>query len=124
MMQTARDGSMRAILAVLLLLNSEPMPANDLITVEVAHALADRQQILTVTVPADATIEEAIRQSDILNLFPEIDLENQKVGVFSQLKKLGDSLRQGDRVEIYRPLIADPKESRRNRAKKDKAAKA
>lgn len=111
------DGSMRA-LQTWLHHERINMASSELITVEVAHALPDRQQILTVTVPADATIEQAITQSGILDQFPEIDLTTQKVGIFSQLKKLGDPLIAGDRIEIYRALIADPKESRRNRAKK------
>ena len=86
------------------------------ITVEVAYARPDTQVILSVVVPRDATVEEAIEVSGIANSFPEIDLGQNKVGVFGKLAKLSGNLRDKDRIEIYRPLIADPKEIRRQRA--------
>ena len=92
------------------------METPDHITVEVAYAAAQKQQILTVTVPFASTIEKAIDCSGILDIFPEIDLTRQKVGIFSQQKKLTDILHHGDRIEIYRPLTIDPKEARRRRA--------
>ena len=95
----------------------------ELIEVEVAYARPDTQMILPVKVHADATIEEAIRHSGILEAFPEIDLGRNKVGVFGKLAKLSGSLRPGDRIEIYRPLIADPKEIRRQRAAEGKQMK-
>ncbi|TAK76445.1 MAG: RnfH family protein [Gammaproteobacteria bacterium] len=85
--------------------------------VEVAYAGRDRQEILAVEVKEGSTIETAIQQSGILALFPEIDLAKQKVGVFSKQKDLTDIVREGDRIEIYRPLIIDPKEARRAKAK-------
>lgn len=88
----------------------------DLIGVEVAYALPDQQVMLAVDVAPESTIEAAIRESGLLERFPEIDLEQNRVGVFGKLAKLSDSLRAGDRIEIYRPLIADPKEVRRRRA--------
>ncbi|ACV27425.1 RnfH family protein [Kangiella koreensis] len=91
------------------------------ITVEVCYALPEKQTLLSLEVEASATIEEIIRQSGILELYSEIDLTQTKVGVFSKLAKLTDTLHDGDRVEIYRPLIADPKEVRKQRAEKSKS---
>ena len=93
------------------------------IAVEVAYALPDRQLIVPCTVAADATIEEVIRASGILQQFPAIDLANSQVGVFGKLAGLADTLHPGDRVEIYRPLIADPKEVRKRRAAAGKVMK-
>ena len=84
--------------------------------VEVAYARPDEQSIFSLEVPPETTIEQTIRQSGILEHYQEICLENQDVGVFGKLKRLSDTLRNGDRVEIYRPLKADPKQSRRKRA--------
>lgn len=84
--------------------------------VEVAYARPERQLILKVEVPGDATVETALRASGIQARFPEIDLDNARVGIFGKLSKRDALLRPGDRVEIYRPLIADPKEVRRQRA--------
>jgi putative ubiquitin-RnfH superfamily antitoxin RatB of RatAB toxin-antitoxin module len=92
------------------------MGSAEKISVEVAYALPQRQVILSLDVAADASIEQVIRASGILRQFPEIDLAQNKVGVFGKLGKLTDTLHPGDRVEIYRPLIADPKEVRRKRA--------
>ncbi|MFZ2314471.1 MAG: RnfH family protein [Gammaproteobacteria bacterium] len=90
----------------------------NLITVEVAYARPDEQRILTVEVEAGCTIQSAIERSGILTLFPEIDLKTQKVGVFSKSRELSDEVKQGDRIEIYRPLLIDPKEARRAKANK------
>ena len=87
------------------------------ITVEVAYANVQSQRILVVNIPEGSTIEKAIACSGILDIFPEIDLTKQKVGLFSQQKKLTDILFDGDRVEIYRALLIDPKEARRRRVK-------
>ena len=83
--------------------------------VEVAFAREDKQQILELMVNQGSTVEQAIEQSGILTLFPEIDLNVNKVGIFGKLGKKTAELKEGDRVEIYRPLIADPKEVRRKR---------
>lgn len=93
------------------------------IQVEVAYALPEQQLILPLTVAAGTKVEDAIRLSGILERFPEIDLSQTKVGVFSKLTSLDAVLRDKDRVEIYRPLIADPKEVRRRRADEDKVMK-
>nr|WP_254711408.1 RnfH family protein [Pantoea cypripedii] len=88
------------------------------ITIEVVYALPDKQYLRTVTLEEGATVEEAIRASGLLSLRKDIDLKSNKVGVFSRPVKLDDTLQDGDRVEIYRPLIADPKEMRRQRAER------
>ena len=91
--------------------------------VEVAYALPSKQVIIPVKVSENATAEEAIVASGILKQFPEIDLTQHKVGVFGKLSRLDAPLRHLDRVEIYRPLIADPKEVRRQRAAEGKVMK-
>ena len=90
------------------------------IRVEVAYALPERQLIVPLEAPAGVTVEEAIARSGILDEFPEIDLGEQKVGIFGKAATPGTVLSDGDRVEIYRALIADPKEARRKRAAKGK----
>lgn len=91
--------------------------ANGRIRVQVAYARPDDQAIVAVDLRAGSTVADAIRESGICGRFPEIDLDSQKVGVFGRLARLDESLRDHDRVEIYRPLIADPKEMRRRRAR-------
>jgi len=88
-----------------------------LITVEVVYANETTQQVLNVSLKAQSSIEKAIDYSGILMMFPEIDLTQQKVGIFGQIKKLSDPISPGDRIEIYRPLLVDPKEARKKRAK-------
>ena len=94
-----------------------------LITVEVAYALPDQQLIITVQMPQASSIENAIYASGILQKFPEIDLNVNKVGIFGKLANLETSLKHMDRIEIYRGLIADPKIVRRKRAEYAKALK-
>ncbi|ANG93823.2 RnfH family protein [Enterobacteriaceae bacterium 155047] len=91
------------------------------IVVEVAYALPEKQYLQRVKLEEGSTVEEAIRASGLLELRSEIDLQKNKVGIYSRPVKLSDQVKEGDRVEIYRPLIADPKELRRQRA--EKAAK-
>lgn len=86
------------------------------ITIEVAYAAARGQTVLQLEVKSGTTIGEAIKQSGILQQFPEIDLGLNKVGIFGKLARTDIVLRDRDRVEIYRALIADPKEARRRRA--------
>ncbi len=93
------------------------------ILVEVAYALPDKQTILSVKVNSSATILQIVNDSGILELYPEINIESARVGIFSKLAKLTDTLHAGDRIEIYRPLIADPKEVRKQRALKAKEEK-
>ncbi len=92
-------------------------------TVEVAYALPDNQVIIPIKMPLQANIEQAIQASGILAKFPEIDLAVNKVGVFGKLSRLDANLRHLDRVEIYRSLIADPKEVRKQRAADGKVMK-
>ncbi|MCG5514852.1 MULTISPECIES: RnfH family protein [Ectothiorhodospira] len=96
------------------------MPADNAsgLRVEVAYARPEKQVVLEVSLPKEATVEEAIRESGILEQCPEIDLSSNKVGVYGKLAKLNAPLRDRDRVEIYRPLIADPKAVRKQRAAK------
>jgi len=95
----------------------------ELIEVEVAYARPDTQVILPVKVEQGASVEDAIKMSGILHHFPEIDLSANKVGVFGKLSKLSAVLKPGDRIEIYRQLIADPKQVRKERAAQGKAMK-
>lgn len=90
------------------------------ICVEVVYALPERQYLRTVSLEVGSTVEDAINASGLLELRSDIDLKKNKVGVYSRPVKLGDTLHDGDRVEIYRPLIADPKELRRQRAEQAK----
>lgn len=84
--------------------------------VEVAYATPTRQEIIEVSAPPGATVGQVIRASGLLARFPEIDLAGQRVGIFGEFARLRDAVHDGDRVEIYRPLMADPKETRRRRA--------
>ncbi|MCG5499606.1 RnfH family protein [Ectothiorhodospira lacustris] len=97
--------------------------SDERLRVEVAYARSDRQWVLEVSLPQGATVEDAIRESGILDKVPEIDLAVNKVGVYGKLAKLNAVLNQRDRVEIYRPLIADPKQVRKKRAAEGKAMK-
>lgn len=93
------------------------------ILVEVAYAKPKTQVIIPLTVEKGTTIEQAIKLSGVLDMFPEIDLAVNRVGIFSKLGKLEQTLREKDRVEIYRKLIADPKEVRKQRAAEGKKMK-
>ena len=84
--------------------------------VEVAYATPVDQCIIPLSVEPGSTIEDVIEESGITTLFSEIDLTQQKVGIFSKVRKLTDIVKEGDRIEIYRPLLIDPMESRRKRA--------
>lgn len=92
------------------------------IIVEVVHAAVDRQWLQTLQLQADATVDDALRLSQITNEFPELDLTQCALGIFGKVVSGHRLLESGDRVEIYRPLLLDPKEVRRLRAAK--AAKA
>lgn len=97
--------------------------ASNEIQVEVAYALPQRQVVIPLHVVPGSTVAHAIDASGVLAKFPEIDLAQNKVGIFGKLTKLDSTLRDHDRVEIYRPLIADPKEVRRKRAEEGKVMK-
>lgn len=96
------------------------------IEVEVVYAAVDRQVLLSVTVPAGATVRAALLASGVDREFPELDLAECPVGIFGKVVADPDTrqLQTGDRIEIYRPLLADPKEVRRLRAAKAAEAKA
>lgn len=93
------------------------------ITIEVAYALPHQQLIIPVQLPENTTAEQAIIASGIQKKFPEIDLKVNQIGVFGKLARLDSPLRHMDRVEIYRPLIADPKAVRKQRADEGKVMK-
>ena len=97
-----------------------------MINVEVAYALPQRQQIIALKVEPGCTVFDAVERSGILRQFPEIDLASAKMGIFGKAvgKPREATLSDGDRVEIYRPLIADPKVVRKQRAERIKAEKA
>ncbi len=94
------------------------------LAVEVVYASPHCQRLVSLSVPAGTRVAEAITASGILWEFPEIDLAVNRVGIFGLLVRLDESVHDGDRVEIYRPLQADPKEARRKRALKSKRATA
>jgi len=91
--------------------------------IEVVYALPQEQVLLKVQAPPGATVIEAVKLSGVLEKHPEIDLDKNKLGIYGKLSKADAALRDKDRVEIYRPLIADPKEIRRQRAQEGKAMK-
>jgi putative ubiquitin-RnfH superfamily antitoxin RatB of RatAB toxin-antitoxin module len=93
------------------------------ISIEVAYALPDQQIVIPLQLDEGMTIEHAVRASGLLEKFPDINLETNKVGLFGKLAKLESTVRDRDRVEIYRALIADPKEVRRQRAEQGKQMK-
>ena len=93
------------------------------IQVEVVYALPEEQVLLRVSVTPGSTVAEVIHCSGLLVQFPEIDLASNKTGIFSRLVQLDATVRDRDRIEIYRPLIADPKEGRRRRASAGKLIK-
>jgi putative ubiquitin-RnfH superfamily antitoxin RatB of RatAB toxin-antitoxin module len=95
----------------------------DLIDVEVVYPLAQKQEIFSVKMPVGATVRQAIEASGVLIKYPEIDLAKNKLGIFAKLTKPDAQLRARDRIEIYRPLIADPKEVRKQRAAEGKVMK-
>ena len=92
--------------------------------VEVAYALSNKLVLISIEVGNGTTLKEAVLASGILESFEEIDLSNDRVGIFSKFATLETVLREKDRVEIYRPLIADPKKVRKERAAEGKAMRA
>lgn len=95
----------------------------EMLNVEVCYALAQRQELVKVRLPEGATLLQALEASGLLEKHPEIDLKKNKFGIFAKLSKADSVLRDRDRVEIYRPLIADPKEVRKQRAAEGKVMK-
>ncbi|WP_112288171.1 RnfH family protein [Rahnella sp. AN3-3W3] len=90
------------------------------IRVEVVYALPERQYLRTVKLEEGSSVEQAVNASGLLELRSDIDLKQNKLGIYSRPVKLADTVSDGDRIEIYRPLIADPKELRRIRAERSK----
>lgn len=95
----------------------------DSIQVEVTYAKPERQDIVSLKLPEGSTIQQAIEASGLLQRHPEIELAKAKVGIYGKLSRMDTVVRARDRVEIYRPLIADPKEVRKQRAAEGKAMK-
>ncbi len=95
-------------------------PKGYAMNIEVAYALEEKQTLLTLVVDEEATLKQAIELSGILDTYPQIDLSKDKTGIFGKIVKLNTVLRDKDRVEIYRPLIADPKKVRSERAAQGK----
>lgn len=93
------------------------------IRVEVVYALPERQEIARVVLADGSTLMQAVESSGLLAKYPEIDPARNKFGIFAKLSKTDAILRDHDRVEIYRPLIADPKEVRKKRAAEGKVMK-
>lgn len=90
------------------------------ITIEITYALPTKQTLISLTVVKGSTVQSAIDQSGLLQKYSDIDLTINRVGIWYKTTKLDTILKQGDRIEIYRPLIADPKEVRKLRAAKAK----
>lgn len=90
------------------------------ITVEVAYGTAERQEVIEIQVPRGTTLLQAVKASGILERFPEIDAGNTPMGIFGKRESPDRELRDNDRVELYRPLVMDPKEARRRRAMRNR----
>ena len=101
------------------ILSMEAEDVQTFIRIEVAYATPEKQVLLRVSVPPGSTVAEGIERSAIRDEFPGLEINPESVGIFSRKMPFDQVLRDGDRIEIYRPLIADPKEARRQRALKD-----
>ena len=97
------------------------MSNKSLLNIEVAFASIQSYQCVPLQVENGCTIEQAIQQSGILNVFPEIGLQHNRVGIFNKLKTLADGVKEGDRVEIYRPLQQDAMAARMDRLNQQRA---
>ena len=95
----------------------------EMLKVEVCYALPDKQVLVPLVLAEGATLQQALEASGLLEKHPEIDLRKNKFGIFAKLSRLDTALRDRDRVEIYRPLIADPREVRKQRAAEGKVMK-
>ena len=102
--------------------DSRPSPAPP-VEVEIVYGKTGSARVIRQKVPDRTTLRQAIEQSGILEMYPEIDLNENKVGVFSKKRELRDLVRDGDRIEIYLPLKVDPKEARRRRALRSTASR-
>jgi putative ubiquitin-RnfH superfamily antitoxin RatB of RatAB toxin-antitoxin module len=88
-----------------------------MLKIQVCYVLPEDSFIAELSLPEGATLAQAVRESGVLQRYPSIDLDTQKLGIFGKIKPPDTLLREGDRVEMYRPLQADPMETRRRRAK-------
>ena len=95
----------------------------EVINIQVVYALPERQEELSIKLPAGSTLKTAVEASGLIKKYPEIDPASGRCGIFSRISNPDSKLRDHDRVEIYRPLIADPKEVRRQRAAEGKTTK-
>ena len=102
----------------------ETMSEDSTITVEVAYALPHKQALLEIQVPVGSTVLEAAQRSGVSAKFDGVDLDNAKFGIYGKVVAPTQVLREGDRVEVYRPLVADPKEVRKARAARAKERRA
>lgn len=91
--------------------------------VEVIYSLPEKTELVALDLPEGTTVLQAIEASGLLEKYPEIDVKKNKFGIYAKLAKADAVLRERDRVEIYRPLIADPKEVRKQRAAEGKVMK-
>lgn len=92
------------------------MVSRDTISVQVVYASTTHQEVISIEIPADSTVEDAIEKSGILHKYSEVDISTCMVGIYGKVIQNGRILKDQDRVEIYRPLIMDPMEARRKRA--------
>ena len=104
--------------------NAENNESVEMIEVEVACAVEGTQEVIALRMPAGSTLSDAVSSSNILSLFPSLDMDEISYGIYGTLTPEHSVIKDGDRVEIYRPLIADPKEVRRRRAEESKAQKS
>ena len=96
------------------------MDAKTLLRIEVVYALRAEQVVWELEMAEGATVRQAVERSGILKRFPEIDLVRASLGIFGKVVSPNTPLRDGDRVEIYRPLIVEPKHGRRERAQQER----
>lgn|SRR5574343_1080066 len=95
----------------------------EILNVEVCYARGDKQESVRVRLADGATLQQGLEASGLLVKYPDIDIKKNKFGIWNKLSKLDAALRDNDRIEIYRPLIADPKEVRKQRAAEGKVMK-
>src|SRR5262245_50021915 len=98
------------------------MRAGESIRVRVVYALPDRQSIVDLVVASQTTVEQAVQRSGLMVRFTEIGLQPLKCAIFGRVVNASDTLTEGDRIEILRPLLVDPKESRREAAERSRKA--
>lgn len=92
-------------------------PADVMLNIEIVYGLPDKQVLKTMLVADGTTARQAVLQSGLANEFPDLDVHAAKIGIFGKLVKDGTELREKDRIEIYRPLLIDPKDARRKRVR-------